>query len=227
MAERSREETRMDPAERLLEEIREDARQTGGRTGRPELSERVLAAFARVPRERFVPEDVADLAWLDRPLPIGHGQTISQPFIVALMTDLLDPEPGDRVLEVGTGSGYQAAILAGLVAEVRSVEVVPELAERARTVLAELGYGNVHLRTGDGWYGWPEAGPYDGILVTAVARAVPPELVAQLAPGARLVLPVGEPGGHQELVLVTREADGRWSEEPVLPVQFVPLTGDH
>ena len=217
----------MDHAERLLEEIREDARQTGARSGRPRLSEAVLAAVARVPRDRFVPEDVVDLAWLDRPLPIGHGQTISQPFVVALMTDLLDPEPGDRVLEVGTGSGYQAAILAELVTEVCSVEVVPELAERARAVLAELGYGNVHLRTGDGWYGWAEAAPFDGILVAAVAPAVPPELVAQLAPEGRLVLPLGEPGGFQELVVVTRTGEREWSERPVLPVQFVPLTGVH
>ncbi|MEE4360610.1 MAG: protein-L-isoaspartate(D-aspartate) O-methyltransferase [Pseudomonadales bacterium] len=213
--------------QQLIEAIREDARETAAYTGRSEIDPRVLAAITRVPRDRFVPSAEADRALLDRPLPIGFGQTISQPFIVALMTDLLALQAGDRVLEVGTGSGYQAAVLAELGVRVRSLEIIPELASRAEALLAELGYAQVEVRVGDGWFGWPDAGPFDGIIVTAVATDVSPHLLAQLAPDGRMVLPLGAPGGFQELLLITREPDGQLSRRSVLPVQFVPLTGAH
>ena len=213
---------------RMIQAIKADARLTASYTGRPTLSRQVLKAMETVDREDFVPESVEAYAYENVPLSIGHGQTISQPFIVALMTDLLEPEPGDRMLEVGTGSGYQAAILARLVSEVYTVEIIPELAESAATRLSGLGYHNVHVKTGDGWHGWPEAGPYDGIVVTAVDEEVPPRLVEQLAPGGRLVLPLGPRHGRQMLVVMTRnETSGELIREDVLPVQFVPLTGAH
>jgi protein-L-isoaspartate(D-aspartate) O-methyltransferase len=213
---------------RMIQAIKDDARLTASYTGRPTLSGHVLKAMASVDREDFVPENMGAHAYENVPLSIGHGQTISQPFIVALMTDLLEPEAGDRILEIGTGSGYQAAILAGLVDEVYTVEIIPELAEDAAARLTGLGYDNVHVKTGDGWHGWPEAGPYDGIIVTAVDEDVPPRLVEQLAPGGRLVLPLGPRHGRQMLVVMTRdESSGELVREDVLPVQFVPLTGEH
>jgi protein-L-isoaspartate(D-aspartate) O-methyltransferase len=187
--------------------------------------ERVLAAFARVPRALFVPERHRAEADEDRPLPIGFGQTISQPYVVAYMTERLRLSGGERVLEVGTGSGYQTAILALLAAEVFSVEIVPELAERAREVLlGALGLANVRLRTGDGAAGWAEEAPFDRILVTAAAPAVPPALAAQLAPGGRMLLPVGEEADVQVLRIVERGNDGPDLESDLLPVRFVPLT---
>jgi protein-L-isoaspartate(D-aspartate) O-methyltransferase len=203
--------------------IEEEVRQTAHFTGRRQLAARVLDALEAVPRERFVPDYEVDSAYANVPLPIGHRQTISQPYIVALMTDLLDPEPTDVILEIGTGSGYQAAVLAGLVATVYSVEVIPELANRAAVVLAELGYDNVVTRAGDGNLGWPEHAPYDGIIVTAGARAVPPALIEQLKPGAPLVIPVQADGYGQVLQRITRDADGRVDARDVLPVAFVPL----
>ncbi|TKS54169.1 protein-L-isoaspartate(D-aspartate) O-methyltransferase [Luteimonas yindakuii] len=186
---------------------------------------RVLAAMRSVPRERFVPEEMAEHAYGDHPLPIGHGQTISQPYIVALMTGLLQPEPHHRVLEIGTGSGYQAAVLSGLVARVYTIEIVAPLADGARTVLAGLGYANVEVRTGDGYAGWPEAAPFDGIVVTAAPEQVPQALVDQLAPGGRMVVPVGPVHAVQSLTVIEKSDDGRVSRRQVAAVRFVPMTG--
>ena len=188
-----------------------------------DLSERVAAALARVPRHAFVlPEDV-DRAYLDRPLSIGHGQTISQPTVVAMMTELARPGPDDAVLEVGTGCGYQTAVLAELARHVWSIELVPELARDASARLARLGYENVSVREGDGWQGWPEHAPYAAIVVTAGAPEVPPPLVEQLAPGGRLVIPVDAGAFGQELLLVEKDARGGLRRRSVAPVAFVPL----
>ena len=192
----------------------------------PQISEAVLDAMARVPRHEFVPERVRDLAYEDRPLPIGYGQTISQPYIVALMTDLLRPRAGDRVLEVGTGSGYQAAVLAELGLDVATIEIVPELGRTAKARLGRLGY-DVRTKIGDGYHGWDEHAPFDGLLVTAAASHIPPPLVRQLKPGGRMVVPVGPPFMVQQLVLVTKDHDGSVRTRQLLPVRFVPLTGEH
>jgi protein-L-isoaspartate(D-aspartate) O-methyltransferase len=181
---------------------------------------RVLEAMRRVPRHRFVPESARRSAYQDRPLPIGHRQTISQPYIVAVMTELLDPQPGDRVLEVGTGSGYQAAVLSGLVEKIYSIEIIPELAETARTTLAGGGYRNVQVITGDGYAGLPEHAPYDGIIVTAAPEKVPEPLIEQLAVGGRLVIPVG--GWSQDLRVLERTEEGIRTTK-LFPVRFVPL----
>jgi len=187
----------------------------------------VLRSIRTVPRHRFVPPDLAAEAYDDRPLPIGAGQTISQPFVVAYMTEALRVSRGDRVLEVGTGSGYQAAVLAELGAEVFSIEIVAELSERARLALDASGYEGVKLRVGDGYAGWPGEAPFMGVIVTAAAERVPPPLVDQLAPKGRLVMPV-EDGltGHQWIVVVEKDADGKVSERRTLPVRFVPMTGE-
>ena len=189
---------------------------------------RVLGAVAELPRALFVPAPLRDEADADRPLPIGCGQTISQPFVVAYMTERLALRGFERVLEVGTGSGYQTAVLAHLAAEVYSIEIVPELAARARAILEdEIGLTNVHLRTGDGAEGWPEAAPFDRIVVTAAAREVPPALVAQLAPGGKMILPVGASPEEQMLRVVERGDDGLNVSADLIPVRFVPLTGAH
>jgi protein-L-isoaspartate(D-aspartate) O-methyltransferase len=206
----------------MVETIQELALSIAGRTGDPGLDARVLGALRMVPRHEFVPADVSHLAYANRPLPIGLGQTISQPFIVALMTDLLRVRPGDRVLEIGTGSGYQAAVLSLLAREVYSIEIVPDLGKRAARTLARLGHANVTTRIGDGYGGWEEHAPYDGILVTAAPSHVPPALVAQLKPGGRLVIPVGEV--LQELMVVAKAADGTTTTTRIVPVRFVPLT---
>lgn len=216
----------MDPREAMIREIEQDAKETASCTGRAVLRAEVIAALRRVRRAGFVPEASEGSAWLNRPLSIGHGQTISQPFVVALMTDMLDLAPDHRVLEVGTGSGYQAAILAELAGDVFSVEIVPALAERARLALAREGYGRVRLRSGDGAHGWPEEAPFDAIIVTAAAPSIPPDLVTQLRPGGRMAIPVGEPWGEQSLVLVRKDADGAVTRKGVLGVSFVPLTGE-
>jgi protein-L-isoaspartate(D-aspartate) O-methyltransferase len=184
---------------------------------------RVLAAMRAVPRDRFVPDEARARAYGDHPLPIGHEVTISQPYIVALMTELAEVGPGDRVLEIGTGSGYQTAVLAELGAEVWSIEIIEPLATRAAALLAELGYGRVHVRHGDGYAGWPEHAPFQAILVTAAPPRIPEPLRGQLAVGGRLVVPVGEQWG-QELIVSTRTEDG-WSDRTVIPVAFVPMTG--
>ena len=215
----------MDPRERMIDTIAAEARETGGSTGRHRFSDAVMAAMRAVPRDAFVPDDLARHAWDDRPLPIGDGQTISQPFIVALMTDLLDPAPHHRVLEVGTGCGYQAAVLARLVAAVYTVECLGELGRTAAETLSRLGVDNVHVRIGNGRDGWPEAAPFDRIIVTAGARSVPPPLVEQLVPGGRMVIPVGTGRMGQQLVLLTKDAAGNPHERALLPVAFVPLAG--
>ncbi len=184
---------------------------------------RVLEAMSAVPRHEFVPEVDRARAYQDRPLPIGLGQTISQPYIVALMTELIDPQAGDRILEVGTGSGYQAAVAARIVAEVYSIELLPDLASSAAERLRSLGVANVLVRAGDGYLGWPEHAPFDGILVTAGADHVPAPLVEQLAPGAKMVIPVGDPAGTQVLRVIEKLPTGEVEERDVLPVRFVPL----
>jgi protein-L-isoaspartate(D-aspartate) O-methyltransferase len=187
--------------------------------------ERVLRVMREVPRHRFVPPDMQNSAYQDYPLPIGHGQTISQPYIVAYMTELLHLAPQDRVLEVGTGSGYQAGILSRLAQRVYTVERIADLSRRARQVLDGLGYDNIEYRVADGGYGWPEEAPFDAIIVTAAAPETPAPLVAQLADGAHLVIPIG-PSGYQDLLRVTRYGD-QVRTERLTPVAFVPLLGEH
>ena len=185
----------------------------------------VIGAMLAVPRHEFVPADLRDLAYADRPLPIGEGQTISQPYIVALMTELLELEPGDKVLEVGTGSGYQAAVASHLADSVFTIEILPGLAEQATGRLRDLGYSDVVVKEGDGYYGWPEHAPFDGIVVTAAAGHIPPPLVEQLDPGGRMVIPVGGQFQVQQLVLVEKRPDGSVTTRSLVPVRFVPLVG--
>jgi protein-L-isoaspartate(D-aspartate) O-methyltransferase len=184
---------------------------------------RVLDAMRAVPRHEFVPIAVREDAYVDSPLPIGHGQTISQPYIVALMTELARPTPSDRALEVGTGSGYQAAILSSLVARVFSVELVDPLAQSASAILRRLGYSNVTVRSGDGYLGWPDEAPFDIILVTAAPEEVPAALVAQLKPGGRLIVPVGRVWDVQDLQLIEKDAGGKVKTRSIIPVRFVPM----
>jgi protein-L-isoaspartate(D-aspartate) O-methyltransferase len=209
----------------LMAEIQRDAAATADSTGRPRFSPRVIGAMEKVLRHRFVPPGQAGSAYENRPLPIGHGQTISQPYIVALMTELLEPKREDVILEIGTGSGYQAAVLAELVARVHTIEIVPQLYESARSRLEQLGYRNVELKLGDGYYGWAEHAPYDGIIVTAAANSIPPPLIHQLKPGGRMVIPVGAPFQMQDLILLRKDAKGKVTTTSILPVAFVPLTG--
>jgi len=215
----------MDERAALLEEIVREMRETAYWTGRTALSPRVAAALAKVKREAFVAPGSERAAYENRPLPIGHGQTISQPFVVALMTELLNLQPQDSVLEVGTGSGYQAAVLAELAGKVCSIEVIPELAASAAATLSGQGYSSIELSTGDGGLGWPERAPFDAIIVTAAAPDVPPALLEQLRPGGRMVIPVGPRHADQELLLITKDAAGTVTRRSVLPVAFVPLTG--
>ena len=183
----------------------------------------VLKAMRTVPRHQFVPGQPPELAYSDRPLPIGQGQTISQPFIVAVMTAAVQPDSTDRVLEVGTGSGYQAAVLAEIVDSVYTIEIVPELARTARTRLERLGHNNVVVREGDGYAGWPSRAPFDAIVVTAAPAEIPPPLIDQLAPGGRMVVPVGPEGGTQRLTIVSKSAEGVVPRETVMAVRFVPF----
>jgi protein-L-isoaspartate(D-aspartate) O-methyltransferase len=211
----------------MIDEIRREAGWVSEELGKSGLEPRVLDAMNRVGRHEFVPENQRSHAYANRPLPIGYGQTISQPFVVAFMTDLLRAKPGDRVLEIGTGSGYQAAVLAQLGAQVYTIEIIPELASAAAERLKRLNYAKIEVKSGDGYFGWPEHAPFDGILVTAAVTQIPPPLVQQLKPGGRMVIPVGGAFLPQYLVLVEKKPDGKVTTRQLLPVQFVPLTGGH
>jgi len=212
---------------KMVEEVLADAAATSSYRGRAGLNPGVIAAMEKVERHRFVPAALAAFAYFNRPLPIGHGQTISQPFIVALMTDLMGIKAGDKVLEIGTGSGYQAAVLAEIAASVYSIEIIEPLGKQAGERLQSLGYCNVQTRVGDGYYGWPEAAPFDAIMVTAAASHVPPPLIKQLKPGGRMVIPLGTQFMTQYLMLVEKQMDGSLTTRQILPVRFVPLTGEH
>jgi len=207
----------------MVDEIEANYAETRGETGLAAMSPAVRAAIGKVERHRLVPKAYRDGAYANHPLPIGSGQTISQPYIVALSTDLLSLKGGETVLDVGTGSGYQAAVLAEIAAKVYSIEVIASLGDEARKRLAELGYGNIEVKIGDGYQGWPEKSPFDGIIVTAAAPHVPSALVAQLKPGGRMVIPVGAGFDIQHLKLISKRAGGGYDEKRVLPVRFVPL----
>ena len=210
------------PRRQLLAEIMTEAVLTVGHTGRAGFSERVMRAVGHMPRHEFVPIELQPYAYLNRPLPIGYEKTVSQPFIVALMTDLLDPQAGDVILEIGAGAGYQAAILAELAKRVYTMDIIEELAQGAERRLKRLGYQNVEVRTANGYYGWPEHAPYDKIIVTASADLIPPPLLGQLKPGGRMVIPTGMPD-RQSLVLVEKSAAGALSTREILPVRFSEL----
>ena len=211
----------------MIAAIVKDVRRTASYTGRKDFDERVMEAMTSVPRHEFVPVDLQPVGYENRPLPIGYGQTISQPYIVALMTDLMGIDTDDVVLEVGTGSGYQAAVLSGLVKHVYTIEIIEPLEQQAKIRLARLGYDNVTTRLGDGYYGWAEHAPFDAIIVTAAAGHVPPPLIEQLKPGGRIVIPVGGRFLTQQLLLVEKTQAGDVKTRQVLPVRFVPLTGEH
>lgn len=210
----------------MLRTIEAECHYTRGMTGIARISGKVMAAMGKVAREAFVPPTMKAYAYDNSPLPIGNGQTISQPFIVALMTDLLEPLADHVILEIGAGSGYQAAILSLLVKQVYTVEIIPPLARQAEERLRRQGINNVTVLDGDGYQGLPEHAPYDGIIVTAAAPHVPPPLLNQLKPGGRLVIPVGRPHSPQELLVIEKNARGQASERGVLAVSFVPLTGE-
>ncbi len=217
-------DSRIDERAAMIEDIEAHARYAPGAVEDGKLDPAVLQAMRSVLRHEFVPEEVRPHAYEDQPVPIGYGQTISQPFIVALMTDLLDLKAGAKVLEIGTGSGYQAAILSPLAEQVYSIEIVPELGARATETLQRLGFGNVETKVADGYYGWPEAAPFDGIVVTAAASHIPPPLIEQLKPGGRMVIPIGGSFASQYLMLVEKLPDGGVTTRQLLPVQFVPFT---
>jgi protein-L-isoaspartate(D-aspartate) O-methyltransferase len=207
----------------MVAEVEAMYAETARETGLAAISPAVRSAMGKVERHRLLDPALAPTAYRNHPLPIGNGQTISQPYIVALSTDLLNLKPGDAVLDIGTGSGYQAAVLAEIVSKVFSIEIIPSLGKEAAKRLEELGYGNIEIKIGDGYEGWPEKGPFDGIVVTAAAPRVPPALVAQLKPGGRMVIPVGGDGEIQYLKLIAKRAEGGYDERRVLPVRFVPL----
>ena len=210
----------------LVAEIEAGVRRSSGSTGRERLAPTVVAAIRAVPRHEFVPPAVRAGAYLNRPLPIGDGQTISQPYIVALMTELAEVRPDARVLEIGTGSGYQAAVLAEIAREVYTIEIIETLGRRAAETLRRLGYDNVHVKVGDGYAGWPEAAPFDAIIVTAAPEEVPEPLLRQLGAGGRLVAPIGPEGAAQSLRVVSKDSAGNVSSTDVLSVRFVPFTRD-
>lgn len=212
--------------QRLLDEIESEYSFTRSMTGKASLDPRVKAAILNTPRDKFVPPSCIDSAFENHPLPIGHGQTISQPYIVAIMTDLLELDADDLVLEIGTGSGYQAAILSQLCSKVYTVEYVAALADIAKARFAKLGYDNIETKAGNGFDGWPEHAPYDCIIVTAAATHIPGPLIEQLKPGGRMVIPVGRQYSHQELKLVIKKEDGELDIRDVLGVVFVPFQGE-
>jgi protein-L-isoaspartate(D-aspartate) O-methyltransferase len=211
----------------MVQEIEQDVRDTSYYINKKKLDPRVMAAMGKVERHKFVPKSEESWAYANRPLPIGHGQTISQPYIVALMTDMLNVAPDDRILEVGTGSGYQAAVLAELAAKVFTIEIIQPLGKAAAKRLAKLQYDNIEAKIGDGYYGWPEEAPFDAIVVTAAASHIPPPLLRQLKPGGIMVIPVGSRFMVQQLVLVEKDETGEMRTRQILPVRFVPLTGKH
>jgi protein-L-isoaspartate(D-aspartate) O-methyltransferase len=210
----------------MIDDIEREVRLTSEMIGRNRLAAKVMSAMASTPRDKFIPKTQLEFAYNNGPLYIGCGQTISQPYIVALMTDLLLLEDDHVVLEIGTGSGYQAAILSQLCKQVYSIEYVPELAELARLRLQKLGYNNIETKTGNGYDGWPEHAPYDGIIVTAAATRIPEPLLEQLKPGGRMVIPIGEQYFHQELILLEKDEDGNIERKDILSVAFVPFQGE-
>ena len=213
--------------QRMVREIERTQLAVAGEAGQRTLDPKVMAVMSKVERHRFVRAELTGEAYDNRPLPIGHGQTISQPYIVALMTHLMRTNRGNRVLELGTGSGYQAAVLAELAKEVYTMEIIEPLGRQAAERLAQLGYRNVEVKIADGYYGWPEHAPFDSIIVTAAGSHVPPALVKQLKPGGRMVMPVGTSFLTQHLMLIEKQADGSVTTRQILPVSFVPLTGSH
>ena len=213
--------------QRMVREIEGTQLAVAGEAGQRTLDPKVMAVMSKVERHRFVRAELTGEAYDNRPLPIGHGQTISQPYIVALMTHLMRTNRSNRVLELGTGSGYQAAVLAELVKEVYTMEIIEPLGRQAAERLAQLGYRNVEVKIADGYYGWPEHAPFDSIIVTAAGSHVPPALVKQLKPGGRMVMPVGTSFLTQHLMLIEKQADGSVTTRQILPVSFVPLTGSH
>ena len=211
----------------MVKVIQRDVESTRGYLGRERLGENVISAMGRVKRHEFVLPSSRKYAYENRPLSIGYAQTISQPYIVAIMTDLLDLKPSDRVLEIGTGSGYQAAVLAEIVKEVYTIEVIRELGISAAKRLKKLGYENIKTRIGDGYYGWEAHAPYDAIIMTAVAGNIPPPLFKQLKPGGKMIIPVKSFSQVQHLVLISKDGNGAMTTRQILPVRFVPLTGKH
>jgi len=211
----------------LVQEIENNVKETSLYLDKQALDPQVMKAIAKVPRHEFVPDKVKHASYENRPLPIGYGQTISQPYIVALMTDLIKPTRKRKVLEIGTGSAYQAAILSELVEKVYSIEIIEPLGQQAKQRLERLGYNNVEVKIGDGYYGWNDHAPFDAIIVTAAASHIPPPLIKQLKEGGRMVIPVGSRFMAQELLLVTKEKGGKITTQQILPVIFVPLTGSH
>ena len=212
--------------QRMIDDIESEVRFTSKMIGRNKLDPKVMKAMAETPREKFIPKSQLDRAFDNGPLSIGYGQTISQPYIVALMTDLLELDADDTVLEIGTGSGYQAAILSQICKQVYTIEYVAELAEITRVRLQNLGYKNIETKTGNGYDGWPEHAPFDGIIVTAAATHIPEPLIEQLKPGGRMVIPVGERYFYQELILVEKDEDGKITRKDILSVAFVPFQGE-
>ena len=217
----------MGDLEGMLQDICAEAEYVCRMAGRGQLNDQTLSAMRRVPRQQFVSKPYRSHAYENSPLPIGGGQTISQPFIVALMTDLAAPKSSDKVLEVGTGSGYQTAILAQLADELYTIEILPELAQASQRRLDKEGYHNVHYRVGDGYYGWEEVAPFDVIMVTAAVEFIPLPLIEQLSPGGRMILPVGKRRFIQDLILLQKDQAGKLHSTPLLPVSFLPLTGEH
>ena len=211
----------------MIKEIVEDVRAGYGNLEQKSLNKQVIDALGSIPRHEFVPRNIRNAAYENRPLPIGHGQTISQPYIVAIMTNLLQVGKNDRVLEIGTGSGYQIAVLAALAKKAYSIEIIEPLGKQAKDRLQRLGYENIELKIGDGYYGWEEHAPFDAIIVTAATSHIPPSLIKQLKPGGRMLIPVGSRFMVQELLLVKKSANGKVSTRQMLPVALVPLTGKH
>lgn len=216
-----------DARRQMLEAVGRDFEATRHELGQGALDPQVVETLATVPRHEFVAADLRKYAYENRPLPIGYGQTVSQPTIVAAMTQLLQLRPGERTLEIGTGSGYQASILAELGVQVFSIEIIQPLGDAARERLTRLGYGRINTRVGDGYDGWPAHAPFDAIIVTAAASHIPPPLLEQLKVGGRMVIPIGSPFGAQQLLLVRKDSNGRITTRKLLPVRFVPLTGRH